>query len=169
MIHHEVYKNTPKTNFVHTSVTSIESKLLCIQCPTPVASALKVPPCRRAIWEEAVTLFTGCRVHNSIGIFHMLACWGRPTANWFYVRHKKVFSFFLMLNLGYFAQWWSRGGCYDVCWELKGYVRVRVGLLKPDFIRALLWLNFTEVADEFSISKNTHNANFTNMWLKQAF
>jgi len=25
------------------------------------------------------------------------------------------------------------------------------------------------LADEFSISKNTHNANFTKMWLKEAF
>jgi len=25
------------------------------------------------------------------------------------------------------------------------------------------------LADEFSISQNTHNANFTKMWLKQAF
>jgi len=25
------------------------------------------------------------------------------------------------------------------------------------------------LADEFSISKNTHNANFTKMWLKQVF
>jgi len=25
------------------------------------------------------------------------------------------------------------------------------------------------LADEFSISENTHNANFTKIWLKQAF
>ena len=48
---------------------------------------------------------------------------------------------------------------------LKIFVCVTKGLLSFKVTK----INPVLLADEFSISKNTHNANFTKIWLKQAF